>query len=324
MKIFFYGLRHGHIFTCFKLATAHPDIEILGAVEENEPARKAAQEALNYPVEADGYDKWLNNPEVDVVVIGGAYGNRGEAVIRALQHGKHVFADKPICTDMAQLEEIEALAWEKGLKVGCLLDSRDNPAARKAKEILQSGEMGEVRSISFMGQHCIDYAHRPSWYFEPGMHGGTFNDITIHALDLVHWMIGQKLGKIHCARTWNSFATKHPHFEDSAAFMGETDQGVALLADVSYAAPSQVFSMPTYWDYKFWCEKGLVTFCLGNSKLSIYRDGETEPEHVVCGEVEGNVLNDFYLEVKNDTVTFTEEVFAASEMALRLQQAATR
>ena len=322
MNIIFYGFRHGHILGCFQQAQANPDVTILAAIEENEPARKTAQEKLNFPIEADGYEKWLDDPQVDAVAIGGAYGDRGQAIINALQHGKHVISDKPVCTNLAELDEIRALAAKNNLKVGCLLDLRKIPAAAAAKALFESGRMGKVKNITFTGQHCIDYANRPGWYFEPGKHGGTINDIAIHGIDLIPYLTGTKINKAYCARTWNAFATRHPAFCDSATFMAETDNGAGILADVSYAAPKMVFSMPTYWNFEIWCEKGLVTFCCANPDITIYEDGSAAPEVIPGIPATSNMLDDFLAEIRQDTQCFTDEVLTATETALRLQRLA--
>lgn len=322
MNILFYGFRHGHILGCFKMAQENPDVQILAAIEENEPAREKAEEQLAFPIAADGYDKWLADPAVDAVAIGGAYGDRGQAIIKALEHGKHVISDKPLCTSLEELDKIRALSKAKGLKVGCLLDLRKISAAPTVKALLDSGRLGKVKNIGFTGQHCIDYANRPGWYFEEGKHGGTINDIAIHGIDLIPYLTGQRINKVYCARTWNSFATRNPDFCDCATFMAETDGGAGILADVSYAAPSQVFSMPTYWNFQLWCERGLVAFCCVNPDVTIYEDGKTEPEVLSGAASETNILEDFILEVQNNTNTFTDSVFAASETALRLQQVA--
>lgn len=323
MNILFYGFRHGHIFPLFEQAKAHPDFTILGAIEENDEARTRAQERLQYPIEADGYLKWLENPEVDVVAIAGAYGNRGEAIRQALLHGKHIISDKPLCTELSQLKEIARFAREKNLKVGCMLDLRYGPSSLRAKQILESGEMGAIKNITFTGEHYIDYANRPSWYFEPGMHGGTFNDIAIHGLDLIHFMTGHRLEKVYCARAWNAFATRHPDFKDSASFIAETDKGAGLTADVSYCAPSQAVTMPTYWNFKFWCENGLVQFSYNDPNVHVFRNGgASEGEDLPGIAPEETVLDTLRNEIVQDTNTFTESVLLASQMALNLQKEA--
>ena len=290
MNLVFNGFRHYHIFTCYKQAVVHKDIKILGAVEADEIARNHAEKTLGISVAKTGMEDWLNNPEVDTVVIGGAYGTRGKACIEALEHGKHIFCDKPICTDLAELAEIRRLSREKNLMVGCLLDLRDIPAVTTAKELFESGEMGEIKNISFTGQHYIDYTNRPGWYFEEGMHGGTLNDISIHAIDLLPHITGHSITKIHGARTWNGFAYKNPEFEDCAHFIAETDKGA-----------------------------GVVTFNYANRDVTVYRDGAVGAEILPGKECPETVFQTFVRETLAGERTTTEAILAASETALRIQ-----
>ena len=248
-KILFYGFQHGHIDGLYKMAKQTVGIEIAACLEEDEKVKLAAGTRLGIRFEEDTYDNWLKK-DVDIVAIGGKYGQRGKAVIKALKAGKHVISDKPLCTSLEELTEIETLVKEGKGKISCMLDLRYMLSACRAREILRSKRLGEVRNISFTGQHCIDYAHRPSWYFEEGMHGGTVNDLAIHGLDLVRDLTGLEVEKVDGIRTWNSYAVKNPDFKDCAVFMARLTNGAEILADVSYSAPSQVFSMPTYWNFE--------------------------------------------------------------------------
>ena len=185
-KIAFAGFRHGHIFALYNQCLAAPDIvEIAGAWEENGAARAAAEKDHGVVFDGRSFDDFLSDPTIDIIAIGDYYGRRGELCIRALEAGKHVIADKPICTDLGELELIESLSKEKGLKVGCMLSLRYSRYTATAKEIIASGRLGEVTAISFNGQHGLDYGSRPMWYFEKGKHGGVINDLAIHGVDLV-------------------------------------------------------------------------------------------------------------------------------------------
>lgn len=61
----------------------------------------------------DSYDDILRDDAVEAVAIGDYYGVRGKLISAALKAGKHIICDKPICTDLAELETIETLAKEK-------------------------------------------------------------------------------------------------------------------------------------------------------------------------------------------------------------------
>lgn len=267
MNIAFCGLRHGHIFSLYALAKAHPEVRILCAWEGDDEARAQALERIDASF-CESYEQILSDPRVDIVAVGDYYGVRGQRVIQALRAGKHVLCDKPICTRLCELDEIERLCREKGLKVGCMLDLRDDPALRLAGRLVRAGELGEIHAINFTGQHPLDYGKRPMWYFEEGRHGGTFNDLAIHGLDAVRLITGLSYRRTLCARQYNAFAKEQPEFCDCAQLMGEYENGAGLLADVSYSAPSGVaFELPGYWRFSFWGEKGMLECRLGEGSV---------------------------------------------------------
>ena len=319
MKILFYGFQHGHIFGLYQLVKNRTDVEIVACVEKDEEKREELANNHGIICSEQDYAYWLSQ-DVDIVAIGTKYGERGSATIQALQAGKHVISDKPICTKRSELEEIQKLTQEKGVKLMCMLDLRYQISTQTVKRILSKKQLGEVKNISFTGQHCIDYAHRPTWYFEEGMHGGTINDIAIHGMDLVLYLTDLKLKKIHAARCWNSYAYKNPEFKDCAMFMAELENGAGLIADVSYAAPSQVFSMPTYWDFKLWCEKGLIHFNAVKAQVAIYKDGEGQP-NILSEEISvGDYLTDLIKEIKTNGIQMTESVLMSTSETLSLQE----
>ena len=61
--------------------------------------------------------------------------------------------------------------------------------------------------------------------------------------------------------------------------MAQLEDGVALMADVSYAAPKFSGTMPTYWDFYFWGTEGMLKFNLLDNKIYLYRENE---EQISC------------------------------------------
>ena len=317
-KILFNGFRHSHIDGLYRLVEASVDFEIAGCLEPNAAARAAAHERLGAQFSEKSYAEWLAS-DIDIVAIGGAYGDRGAAVIQALEAGKHVIADKPICTDLQQLATIKALCKEKGLSLQCMLDLRYLPQTLAAKQLLDSGKLGQVQNVAFNGQHCLDYGNRPGWYFEPGMHGGTINDIAIHGIDLVRMLTKQDFASYDAARCWNAYATEVPHFKDSALFMARLENGAGVMADISYAAPKTADFLPTYWEFRFWCDKGLLTFNYRDTFVSVYTAGSGQPEVVTWEGDLGGYLPELLRELETGSQEATENVLASTETALRLQ-----
>ena len=321
MKILFYGFRHGHMDGLYRMVQSRPGTEIVACAEENAEAAAAAEARLGLRTDPRSYAELLQT-DCNVVAIGGAYTDRGQAAIAALRAGKHLISDKPLCTSTDELREIRALSRSLNRKIAVMLDLRYLPQALRAREVLRSGMLGEVRSISFDGQHCIDYDHRPSWYFE-GKHGGTVNDLAIHGIDLVRWLTGLEWGQADGIRTWNAFAVRHPDFYDSAMILARLSNGAEVSADVSYSAPQSAFTLPTYWSFRFWCERGMMTFHYTDPRVTVYTDAGAQVLDGISAEY--TVLDDLDREIGSPTErTFTESVLDSTETALRLQQCADR
>ena len=123
MKVAFAGFRHGHIFVLHEMAAAHADYEIVDACEADEAARETAATRGVAFTHTD-YGEMLAATTAETVVIGSPFGERGGMAIAALRAGKNVICDKPLCTDLGELDEIERLAREKGLFVSCMFTMR--------------------------------------------------------------------------------------------------------------------------------------------------------------------------------------------------------
>lgn len=319
MKIAFAGFRHSHIWSLYDKAQKTEGVSVVGAWEEDASAREEAMKRVNEPF-YDSYEALLNDPEVEAVGVGDYYAKRGQLIIRALEAGKHVITDKPICTSPEELRRIRALSGEKHLKVACMLDLRYDGAIRKAKQLIGEGKLGRIHAMGFTGQHPLNYGTRAGWYFEEGKQGGTINDIAIHGVDAIRYMTGLQFVKTTAARTWNAFATEVPFFNDCAQFMAEFEGGAGLMADVSYAAHTKTaWNMPSYWRFTLWGEEGCIEFRLGNDHL-IFAGRESEAiESVPCEKPEDNWLTDF---MKPYDAAAVEDVLTSTENVLTIQQVA--
>ncbi len=318
------GLRHVHIHTLIALCGVNPEVNLVGAFEADDAARLAAREALPGLPFYDTYGALLADPQVEAVAVGDYYGIRGERTLQALEAGKHVISDKPLCTRMEELDTIGRLCRGRGLCLGCLLDLRYDPALRLARSVVQAGQLGAVHDVSFTGQHPLSWGVRPSWYFEPGKHGGTFNDIAVHGLDAVRFITGMDMARVDFARSWNAFAKEAPDFPDCAQAALTLTGGAALMLDVSYAAPHPSgMILPPYWRFTFWGEGGFLEARLGDGFITLALAGDEAARQIPAEAVPGNPLSDFLEEVKGGRPLFdTESILTASRSALALQAAA--
>ena len=325
VNIAFMGFRHFHILPLYELAQNTPGVAVVAACEEDAQAREGVPEPVTFT--HDSYAQMLDEADCQVIAVGDYYAKRGRIAIEALKRGKHVIADKPLCTDLAELDEIARLAEDNGLSVGCQLDMVYGPPLRTLRHLIASGRLGEIHQIHVGGQHPLNYGSRAGWYFEPGKHGGTINDIAIHAIHGLPWLTGQPITDVVAARAWNAFATEVPHFMDSAQAMLTLANGCGVMLDVSYAMPStQGYALPQYWRFTVFGTRGVAETSWAAEHVTFAEDGTDAVELVEADTADcGNYLEPFIRQIEGlpvDPPMRTADILTASRTCLRIQQAA--
>lgn len=326
IRLAFAGFRHDHIMDVYTRASAADDIEIVAASEEDEAARESLSRAGKVTLTHTSHASMLDEAPCDAVAVGDYYGKRGAIVIDALERGKHVLSDKPPCTSLEEFEAISRLSSERNLQVGLMLDLRDSGQYIKARELVRSGAIGEVHSIYVGGQHALRLGVRPQWYFEPGKHGGTINDIAIHGFDLIEWITGTRFVEVTAARTWNAFAPDYPHFHDGAQFMLRMENGCGVIGDVSYFAPADTGGsrLDPYWRLTLWGSGGVIETSYG-TPITLWRNGNPVEMIQPPPNDSGGYLRSFLASISGDTANCkltTAESLRAAEVALTVQKAA--
>lgn len=323
----FVGFRHPHIFDMFRRCQTHSAIDVVACCEEDASAAAQLAEAGEVQVTHTECAAMLASVECDVVAVGDCYGRRAEILTAAIEAGKHVISDKPLCISLAELDRIEAAATAHDRVIGCMLDMRDLPVYLGLRQLLKAGEIGEVHAVSFEGQHPLLFGRRPAWYFEPGMHGGVLNDIAVHAVDFIPWATGHRIDAIIAARGWNATVAEHPHFQQCGQAMFRLQNGAGVVCDVSYLTPdSFAYEMPLYWRFTFWGSQGVLEATANSQGITVYKNGEAEPRIVpLSAGRPGAYLESFLREIhgqRDDLPLSSTDVLTAARTALVLQKVA--
>ncbi len=251
------GLRHNHVFAAIRAAEERPGVEVVACAEDHAPTRESLRDRIRFT--HDDTLAMIRDVDCDIVLVGDYFARRGSLLIEALRRGRHVLADKPIATSLDEVDAIADLAGRGRLAVGCQFDLPSSPNIVRLRELVRGGALGEIHQIAFGGQHPLSLRERPPWYFEPGKHGGTINDIGIHAVHLIPWLTGLTIDRVVAARTWNAFATHAPAFNDSAQLMLVLSNGAGVLGDVSYAMPDGLGpKLPQYWRLTLYGSEGIA------------------------------------------------------------------
>ncbi|MFD1956253.1 Gfo/Idh/MocA family protein [Paenibacillus thailandensis] len=188
------------------MGCGHADYLTKGAVKGVELTAVADQsrEKLNQAVSRFGeHLKTFTDTEdmyrsgtVDGVLICTPHYDHPPEAIKALKYGLHVLIEKPAGVYTKQVREMNEAAAASGKVFGIMYNQRSNPLYAKLRELIVSGELGEVRRTNWI----ITNWYRSQSYYDSGGWRGTWagegGGVLInqdpHQLDLWQWTTGLK------------------------------------------------------------------------------------------------------------------------------------
>ena len=131
--------------------------------------------------------------EVDVFYNLGPNHVHREPTIAALEAGTPVLCEKPLAPGLDGAERMAAAAAEAAVPTAAAFNYRYVPAIQYAKELIEAGEIGEVRQ--FRGRYLQDWLVDPeapaSWRTDAERAGsGALGDLGAHTIDLARFLVG--------------------------------------------------------------------------------------------------------------------------------------
>lgn len=163
--------------------------EIAAICDSNEENLRFAGERYGIPEEKrfTDYKELLNNDNIDVVTVAIPDQQHKKVSCDFLRAGKHVLCEKPLALTREDIEEIVRVADESGSKFMVGQICRFTPAFEKAKEIIESGTIGELYFVE--SEYAHDYMKLcDDWRADPNRHGVIGGGC--HAVDLLRWLAG--------------------------------------------------------------------------------------------------------------------------------------
>lgn len=177
-----FGHRHG------TASNATPGLR-LAAVADADPGRRADAGAAfpDATVHADA-DALLDDDAVDVVVIATPPVSHAEIAARALQAGRHVVVEKPLCLTVADADRLLALAAAHERVLTVHQNRRWDPDFLTIRHVVEEGLLGEVFNVeTFVGG--FEHPCR-AWHSEVSVSGGAVYDWGAHHLDWILALLG--------------------------------------------------------------------------------------------------------------------------------------
>jgi predicted dehydrogenase len=251
--------------------------------------------------ESFGFERWttdwrsmVEDPSIDVVDIVTPNFLHKEMALGAISGGKHVYCEKPLAANAADAKEMYEAADKAGVNTLVGFNYLFNPAVALARELIQSGELGELRT--FTGSFVLDAVADPdipfTWRFDRELAGaGALGDVGAHTIAMARTLMGEITSVCASART---FVKERPDTTGafgyaSAAEVGsskravENDDTMHFLCDFENGAMGSIESdrvaTGRTWDNSFSVSgsRGTLHFSQQRSyELQMFINGDPE------------------------------------------------
>lgn len=141
------------------------------------------------PIRYQAYEDLVEDPEVDWVVVGSPNAWHRDHILAAFDHGKHVFAEKPLATTAEDCMEIYRRSTEVDLLFATGFTLRYASIYRRANEIIRSGAIGQIVAID--ANENISPSHgayiMTNWRRQRELSGPHILEKCVHDLDVLNW-----------------------------------------------------------------------------------------------------------------------------------------
>lgn len=177
----------------------------------------------------DNYQALLNDPDVDAVYVPCTGDLHHQWAIAAAKARKHVLCEKPLATSSQQAKEMAAACRDHGVILQEAFMWRLTNRVKRTRELLASGDLGELRLINATFSFNID---RQDWRMRPEKGGGAMWDIGSYGVDAARLFTGEEPLRMDADARWAETGI------DMSMRMGLTfPSGVLANIDCSFEVP---------------------------------------------------------------------------------------
>lgn len=253
----------------------HPDWEV-AAMCDLDPARlEKPGQACPGARRTDDFQSILDDPSIDAVSINTLSNVRPGLVLRALEAGKHVQAEKPIAeTPDKAFELAEKVRAYPDLHCVTNLFSRNASTHRDAFRRLLAGEIGTLTVVRI--SHCTpgpDLPQREGYSVTQVAGGHTLHDCGIHYVDLVRWFAGCEIAEFDT----RAFGFWEKEYEKHFMTHGICENGVGFEINNSFCYATLADTQRNHSFVELIGSKGVITIRhdFNNSYVEINTPEET-------------------------------------------------
>ncbi len=185
----------------------------------------------------EDYIEMLDTEKPDIAVVNPYCGYNAQVNIECLKRNIHVFSEKPVATELDELEKLkEAYYAADGVVFASMMAIRYTPWFAAAKKAIDAGAVGDIRLMN--AQKSYRLGKRDGMYLDRKLYGGTILWVGSHAIDWLYWLSGKKFEEVFAVHS--SKANKgHNDLEVSATCNFRMEDEVAATASIDFLRPAE-------------------------------------------------------------------------------------
>ena len=168
-------------------------VDVVGMYGRTESILNEVAAKLDISYTSTSWEQALRDCQPDIVAIGTPGGAHVEPITRAIEHGCHVFCDKPLTQDGDSARKLHGLAVAKGVKTAFAASYRYTPGILHAKQLVADGAIGEPLEMECISHFNLE-RHIPfGWSHTKAAGGGRLNNNFTHLISIATHIIGDRI-----------------------------------------------------------------------------------------------------------------------------------
>jgi predicted dehydrogenase len=214
-----------------------PEVEVAACCATSPERARAASQRLGIPGSYDDAATMIRSERLDAVIVCSTNDAHHRNTLDALAAGAHVLCEKPMGLDRHQARAMCEAAARSGRRTMAAYTYRFVPAAKLARELIDSGELGDLFTFqaAYVSAYLADLTtpvEKP-WKLMGHKGGGVLCDLGSHLIYLTRWWFGEiaRVGgvkqTIAARRTLSDASELAVDVDDACAFAAEFASGLA-------------------------------------------------------------------------------------------------
>lgn len=171
-----------------------PDVQVVAVADCDSNRVDQVADQFQIPSRSTDYRSLLENPAIDAVAVCVPVQLHVEVALAALEAGKHVFVEKPLSLDLAEIDRLIEAASRSSKKVIVGFNLRRHRLLREAREIIRSGRLGRLELIR--STLTSNHVKVPEWRAKRESGGGALIEMAVHHFDLWRFLLGTEVAEV--------------------------------------------------------------------------------------------------------------------------------